>query len=143
MTSSSSTTISPTNYFTLDPIDRDFQNYGRYGNGYCQIYYRCSDDEKSDWVCEYINPDGAKYQDGKLTINTFSKTNITLEKDPDIESFKKIIYNDWKLWDKDFGEGDDDRIDYEPWAHVSIESTAYALNCLFDDDVVKLHSKAG
>lgn len=135
--SPTSTPITLTKFFTLAPIDRDFQNRGRYGSGNSTLYF----EQNGQWI--KIEIQKGEYIDGKVLVTCFNNSKYLINNEPDIEMFKSMVYNRWLNWDRKYGTHDQDRIDYEPWGHVSTKALASELNCLPEKDQDDLDSLAG
>lgn len=95
-------------------IDRDFKN-GSYGNSKPRMYV-------ADNIYTYITP--LAYSEGVLTVKDEWGDIFNISTEPDNNWFSNTIYQEWLIFDKKM-EGDEDRLDYEPWAYNSIESIAY------------------
>ena len=94
-------------------IDRDFQ-YGGYGNGKPRLYV-------SDNIYAHITP--LIYRDGTLTVKDEWGDTFDLTTEPDNEWFENTLYKKWLKFDQKM-VGDEDRVDYEPWAYNSLEAIA-------------------
>ena len=131
--------IEPVKYFTMAPIDRDFQRLdgAYYGNGLVRVYFYQNLDGPPDWKYTYVKD--AKFSEDGTTLELNCVTNIIkVKQDPSIEDFKTIIYNEWVKWDAKCGQYDEDRTDFEPWGHISLEAIAHEHKCLSEEREKKL-----
>ena len=109
-------------------IDRNFDT-GLYGDG-SELFIQESIDSNNIIIKRGVIK-SADYNVEKNTMVVHIKYpddsnlhEIKLENEPDNNLFESTLYSDWKLWDEKYGEYDDDRSDYEPWAYDSIKSLA-------------------
>ena len=109
-------------------IDRNFDT-GLYGDG-SELFIQESIDSNNIIIKRGVIK-SADYNVEKNTMVVHIKYpddsnlhEIKLENEPDNNLFESTLYSDWKLWDEKYGEYNDDRIDYEPWAYDSIKSLA-------------------
>lgn len=109
-------------------IDRHFDT-GLYGEG-SELFIQESSDSKNILLKRGIIK-SADYNIEKNTLvvqikypNDSNLHEIKLENEPDNSLFESTLYSQWKTWDETYGQYNEDRSDYEPWAYNSIESLA-------------------
>ena len=104
-------------------VDRDFENYGLYGDG-IRLYSNKFDEE-------YKIINGYSYDGSILRVKDSDGNIIELTNEPDNIKFDNTIKMRWSDWDKLSGTSFEDRSDYEPWAYNSMAALAVELG-LYD-----------
>ena len=94
-------------------IDRDFQ-YGGYGTGKPRLYIKEN---------LYTDITALSFENGVLKVKDEWGDEFCLRNEPDNEWFRQTVYKKWEEFDQKM-KGDEDRVDYEPWAYNSLEAIA-------------------
>lgn len=121
--------IDTQNWFATE-VDRDFKTK-LYGDGY-RLYLEVLNGE-------YLLVEGISYENKILKLKESGGAIIEISNEPNLKLFEDTIFKDWKEFDEKYGQYDEDRTDYEPWAYRSRYAFAQELNLVEHNDNVKMY----